>query len=263
MALLTKTDAVVIKSMKYRDTSKIVTFYTREFGKLKGIAKGARRSDNKFGSSLEPMSHVTLVIYKKEQRDLHLISQCDSIQSFGKIRDTIEKLFVGLSILELVDQLAHEEEENHALFSLIVECLATLDQASRNVQSLERAFQIRVAAMLGYAPALDSCAECGKSLVGNEEQSTLGFQLANGAVVCSSCREAGRGKQGIGYVAISASTLQILRRFLVSRIDGITTITYNDRIGNELDETLRSYLRYHFDHMKDLMSAQIFKSIVK
>ena len=80
--MLTKTEAIVIRSMKYGDSSKIVTFYTRQFGKLKGIAKAARRSNNKFGSSLEPLSHVMLVVYKKDHRDLHLISQCDSIQSF-------------------------------------------------------------------------------------------------------------------------------------------------------------------------------------
>ncbi|HEY6952651.1 MAG TPA: DNA repair protein RecO [Bacteroidota bacterium] len=263
MPLLTKTDAVVLKSMKYRDTSKIVSFYTSQFGKLKGIAKGARRADNKFGSSLEPLSYVTLVIYKKEQRDLHLISQCDSIRSFGKIRDTIEKLAVGLSILELVDQLAHEEEENRALFSLIVDTLGALDGSPKNVESLGRAFQIRVAALLGYAPSLEVCSECGKTLVDGEGQSAVGFHLANGAVTCSDCRSVGRGKHGVDDIAVSPATVQILRRFLAARIDSVTSIAYGEQIGNELDDILRSYLRYHFDNMKELMSAKIFKSMVK
>jgi len=260
---LTKTEAIVIKSMKYRDTSKIVTFYTRRFGKLKGIAKGARRSDNKFGSSLEPMSHVALVLYKKEHRDLHLISQCDSIRSFGKIHDSIEKISAGLSILELVDQLAQEEEENPALFSLLLDTMAALDEGSRNILSFRRAFQIRFAALLGYAPSLDHCSVCGKSLLENEEQSTMGFQLLNGAIICSQCRETGKLRSGVGYTAISPPALQLLRRFLSSRTESISTFVYNERIGNELDETLRLYLRYHFENMRDLKSTQVFRSIIQ
>jgi len=261
--MLTKTEAIVIKSMKYRDTSKIVTFYSRQFGKLKGIAKGARRSDNKFGSSLEPLGHVALVIYKKEQRDLHLISQCDSIQSFGKIHDSIEKISVGLSILELVDRLAHEEEENLPLFSLLVEALSVLDRSARNYQSLAWSFQIRMASLLGYAPALDSCSICGKSMMDTEPTSNVGFQLINGAILCSDCSNAFGGKNAPGYTTLSAPAHRILQRFLTSRMDGIPSIVFNESVGNELSETLRLYLRYHFDNMGDLKSAQIFKSMIQ
>jgi DNA repair protein RecO (recombination protein O) len=260
--MLTKTEAIVIKSMKYGDTSKIVTFYTRQFGKLKGIAKGARRSDNKFGASLEPLSDVTLVIYKKAHRDLYLISQCDSIKSFGKIHDSIEKILVGLSVLELVDQLAHEEEENAALFSLLLETLSALNGSSKNFQSLGRSFQIRLASLLGYAPNLDVCSVCGKSVMDVEQSSGVGFLLMSGAVICSSCGRAGRAKRVVGHTTLSAPAHRILQRFLTSRMDNVTKLAYSDSIGNELDETLRLYLRYHFDNMRDLKSPQIFKSMV-
>jgi DNA repair protein RecO (recombination protein O) len=261
--VLTKTEAIVLKSMKYGDTSKIVSFYSRRFGKLKGIAKGARRSDNKFGSALEPMSYVALVLYKKEHKDLHLISQCDSITTYRGIQEQLEKMSAGFSVLELVDQLAHEEEENASLFGLLEQTLAALNEASRNVSSLPRAFQIRLAALLGYAPSLDFCAECGTTLIDNERLTTVGFQLMNGAVTCTQCTTAGKAKNRIGYSTISAPTLQILRRFLSSGTDRITSIVYNDRVGNELDDTLRLYLKYHFDQMRDLRSPHMFKSIVQ
>jgi DNA repair protein RecO (recombination protein O) len=90
--VLTKTEVIVLKSMKYRDTSKIVTFYSRKFGKLKGIAKGARSANNKFGSSLELMTHSMLLIYKKEHKDLHLISQCDAINSYRNISNDLDRM---------------------------------------------------------------------------------------------------------------------------------------------------------------------------
>lgn len=260
--MLTTTEAIVVKSMKYRDTSKIVTFYTRQFGKLKGIAKGARRANNKFGASLEPMSLVSLVIYRKEHQDLHLISQCDLIQSHKKIHDEMERMSVGLSVLELVDKLTHGEEENPALFSLLTDTLATLGQAHGNFISLSRAFQLRFAALFGFAPSLDECAECHKNLAGDERSLTFGFQLTSGSMVCANCVKTGARRNQLGSIDISAPTLQILRRFLSLPVDKITTITYNDRIGNELDETLRLYFRYHFDHMRDLVSASMFRSIV-
>ena len=71
--MIVKTDAIVLKSMRFRETSKIVTFYTRRYGKIAAVAKGARETKNKFGAALEPMTGVNLVFYKKEQRDLQLV----------------------------------------------------------------------------------------------------------------------------------------------------------------------------------------------
>lgn len=261
--MLTKTDAVVIKSMKYGDTSKIVTFYSRQFGKLKGIAKGARRAKNKFGSSLEPFSLVSLVIYKKENRDLHLISQCDCIESYQKIHDDLERISAGLSVLELVDQLAHSEEENSALFSLLVETLATLNNTGKNFQSLHRAFMLKGAALFGFTPSLNVCAVCGRSLVGNETLSLVGFQLAKGAIICTQCRAGVKPGYLSDHITISASTLRVLQHFLSSSTEHIPVVSYNERTGNELDETLRLYFRYHFDQSKDLRSAKMFNSIIQ
>lgn len=260
--MLTKTDAVVVRSMKYGDTSKIVTFYTRQFGKLKGIAKGARRRGNKFGASLEPMSYVTLVLYKKEHRDLHLISQCDQIRSFGTLQDSIEKMSAGLSVLELVDGLSHEEEENHALFSLIVETLSVLDSSSRNYQSLARSFQLKLASLLGYAPSLNVCVQCGKPLGEDNSRTGVGFQLTDGAVQCSDCTKLTGSRRPLGYRHVSAPAYRIMQRFLSSKTENVATIACNESVGNEIDETLRLYFRYHFEHMRDLKSVQIFKSIV-
>ncbi len=261
--MLTKTEAIVLKSMKYGDTSKIVTFYTSRFGKLKGIAKGARRKGNKFGSSLEPLSYVSLVLYKKEHRDLHLISQCDSMDSFSTIHDSVEKMSVGFLVLELTDRLAHDEEEHSAFFSVLLDTLAELDRSSKNGQSLGRSFQIRCAALLGYAPSLEVCAECGKRLSEREQPSKVGFHLMNGAVVCADCYKQIAGQQTIGYRALSAPAHRILLRFLVSRIDSIPSIVYSETVGNEIDETLRLYLRYHFDNLKHLKSTQIFRTITQ
>jgi DNA repair protein RecO (recombination protein O) len=260
--MLTKTEAVVLKSMKYGDTSKIVTFYTRQFGKLKGIAKGARKANNKFGSGLEPFSRVSLVIYKKENRDLHLISQCDCIESYRKLHDNLERISAGLAVLELVDTLTHGEEENEPLFSLLVGTLSALNGAGRNFQSLQRAFQLKCAVIFGFAPSLEVCASCGRQLGSEEPLSHVGFQLSDGAIICSHCKRGGKGGNLATQMTISAPALRVLQRFLSAPTERIPAVSYNDQIGNELDEALRLYFRYHFDHARELKSVKLFKSIV-
>ena len=129
--MLVKTDAVILKSMKYRDTSKIVTLYSKEFGKLKVIAKGARSAKNKFGASLDPLTCSHVVLYKKEQRDLHLLSQCDLILPFNRLREDFDRMSVGFSVIELLNQIVHEEERNEPLYQLLLETLTALNRVRK------------------------------------------------------------------------------------------------------------------------------------
>ena len=104
--MIVSTEAVILKTMKYRDTSRIVTLYTRDFGRLSVIAKGARSRNNKFGASLEPLSHVSAVLYKNEHRDLHLLSKCEISTQFRRIPEDLERLSTAMAIIELSPRIA-------------------------------------------------------------------------------------------------------------------------------------------------------------
>ena len=267
--MITKTDAVVLKAMKYRDTSKIVTFYTRRFGKLKGIAKGARQRRNKFGSSLDPLSQVSLVIYKKEQRELHLISQCDLRNSPKNTRSDLEKMAVGLAVLELVDQVAHQEEGHEALYTLLSDTLDRIENAEQNVLNLFFAFALRSSALLGFLPDLDSCSRCGRNLDELEGERSVVFQLSSGGVLCPECAgtttnhgqsrgetspRMGGGRAPVGReerrVRVSIGTVKALSFLLQTPIANSTSLKLGQVTGNEIDGTLRLYLRQHFENMK-------------
>ncbi|HEV8538897.1 MAG TPA: DNA repair protein RecO, partial [Bacteroidota bacterium] len=101
MSQIVTTEAIVLKSMKYRETSRIVTFYTRSFGKIPGIVKGARQAKSKYGTSLQPMSYVSLVFYRKEGREIQTVSQCDLMKSFRHLAEDMEKMAVGMAMIEL------------------------------------------------------------------------------------------------------------------------------------------------------------------
>jgi DNA repair protein RecO (recombination protein O) len=250
--------------MKYRDTSKIITFYTKEYGKIKGIAKGARTAKNKFGSALEPLTHSLLVFYKKDNQELHLISQCDAITTFKNLTEDLDRMVSALGVIELVNQVMHDEEPNPAIFSLIVETLTALNLSEKNYDTLLNSFRLRLAAIFGYKPNLELCGECGDQIIMNDSQKQFTFQVAKGAVHCSRCSGINNYSKNYitdnsMYLSISAQGLQFLRRMMQSKISSLANLEYDARIGNEIDELLRLYLQYHFDGIKPLKSTTIFQ----
>jgi len=265
--MLNKTEAIVLKSMKYRDTSKIVTFYTKEYGKLKGIAKGARTAKNKFGSALEPLTHSMLVIYKKEHRELHLISQCDAINAFRNLSEDLDRMTTAFAIIELVNQVTHGEERNPALFALLSEILSSLNSSSKNYFSYLHAFQLRLASLFGYAPNFEFCDECGNPLVVGNGEKQFSFQVARGAVFCNRCCKQSNSAIGIGqnvaFISISTQGLQILRRLMTAQISSLGNLEFDKQVGNQIDELLRLYFRYHFEGLKPLKSIELLNQNIK
>src|SRR4030043_2225058 len=113
------TNAIVIRSHHYGESDKIVTFFTKDFGKIKGIAKGARRSKKRFQNALDLFSHLRLIFFDKEGMGLVRAEGCDIINSFPKIREDLKKIFYGNYFLELANEMAGEREGNQEVFELL------------------------------------------------------------------------------------------------------------------------------------------------
>lgn len=272
--MIVKTDGVVLKSMRFRETSKIVTFYTRRYGKLSAVAKGARETKNKFGASLEPMTAVNLVLYKKEHRDLQLLSQCDIRKQYKNIHSEMNRMAVGLSILELLNQLTHDEEENPSLFSLVEESLDAIESASGNIVNYQYGFELRLCAIHGFSPVFDQCVRCGRQVDVTKGGGTVIFQFDKGGMLCPACAEAIPSAQlrpldvreeapgrGPAYRRIKTATVQVMERLYSARLQSLDGLEYQTTVGNELAATLRSYLRYHFESVRPLKSALVFEQL--
>lgn len=277
--MITRTDAVVLKSMRYRDSSKIVTFYSRRFGKVKGIAKGARQMKSKFGAGLEPLSAVSLILYKKDQRELQLISQCDTVKTYKNIHNELERLAVGLSIVELLNQLTQDEEGNDALYTLLVQSLDELERAQKHFMNFFLAFELRCASVLGFMPSLDACKGCGRKLDDLVAEDSAVLQAGRGAVICSRCwqpatvlridtfRQGPRGASGTysddGNICVSIGVLKGLQRLLNAPLESIGSLDFGTVLGNEIDGTLRLYLRQHFEDLRPIRSFDMLKKLTR
>jgi DNA repair protein RecO (recombination protein O) len=257
MTAIVKTNAIVLKSMKYRDTSRIVSFYTEQFGKIRGIAKGARGSKNKFGSSLDSLARVHLVFYHKEHRDLHLVSQCDIRDSGSLRKGDLKRMAVGLACLELLDQVMHDREQNIAVFRLIDRSLELANMPSHDPSTLLSAFKIQLVSLMGYQPQFRACEVCGEIPAGSDTK-PWNLDLVRGAVICGKCSAGKRVDMHLGRpMAITATTVVWLQRLLTERLEISTLQSLEAAEGNEVRDVLRLYFQCHFDHIRPLRSEQL------
>jgi len=147
--MIIKTECIVLKSDNYRSSSKLVTLYTEELGKLRCIAKGVRQTRTKWGSVLQPMSCLTAIIYYKENKSLHMLSTAEHNELYLSLYDIFEKTTVGYRLLELVLRTTTDNHPNRDLFCLLKDSLRRLNAADSGFHTLLLAFEFRLAELLG------------------------------------------------------------------------------------------------------------------
>lgn len=173
----------MLKHVDYHETSKIVTVFTPDRGKLSGLVKGAKRPRSKFGSSLEPLTYIELLFYEKEGRALATITQADILERFDAVKRDFDRLAYGGYVVELCDKFVQEGEESSAAFSFVIESLRLLGEWTGDLELLATGFGLRFLGLMGFAPLLDRCARCGSTQLHGK----LGFSAEEGGVLCANC----------------------------------------------------------------------------
>ena len=137
-----KTEAIVLSRHDFRETSLIVNFYTRDFGKLSGLLKGIREEPGKFASTLEPFSLNDVIFYRKRASSLHLVSQCDTKNNFHFIRKDISRIGLASMMMELIKAVMPAEDKNEDIFDLALASLNELEVNS-NPDKIITIFKIK------------------------------------------------------------------------------------------------------------------------
>jgi len=158
------TPGVILKGSDYSETSRLVTAFARDLGKVRLLAKGARRKKSPFGGLLEPLGHVELVLIPG-RGGLHTLTECAPLGEASGLRDDLTRLAAGLFVLALIDETQIEEDPQPAVFELLVQTLARLETTG-NAAALLFAFQLRLIALSGYELDLERCAADGAALSG-------------------------------------------------------------------------------------------------
>ena len=148
---------VILRTYKLGEADRIVSFVTERHGKIRAVAKGVRKTKSKFGSRLEPPTHVSLQLY--EGRELDIVTQVETVDHFRAIREDLDRLTRAVTMLEAVDQLALEREPNPDLYRMLVGGLRAL--ADRNSALVVAGFHWKALALEGFRPVVDQCVHCG------------------------------------------------------------------------------------------------------
>jgi DNA repair protein RecO (recombination protein O) len=180
---LVKSLAVILRTHMLGETSRVVVCYTRDYGKVRLVAKGVRKGGGPLGAALEPMTVSGVVFYLREGRDLSLVSQAEAEHRWPALRRDVVRMAYAGAVLELVDALVSEREPDPGIFDLIVRALGHVAQVPEPaLDGVLWWFELALATLLGYGPHLERCVECG-----SEAGDPAAFAPLLGGVVCEAC----------------------------------------------------------------------------
>lgn len=175
--------AIVIRWWAYGETDKIATLLTEEFGKLTGIAKGAKNSRRRFGNSLEPLARVRVHFRRRPNTSLAFLESCDLLASTAELTEPA-KFAYGSYLAEIADQLTVEEHPAADVYALLEEALATMQRGPITGAFL-RGFELQLLARSGFDPPMDRCNVCQRPF---DRRMPSYLHLDHGTFSCAGCR---------------------------------------------------------------------------
>ncbi len=190
---LSKAEGLVLREIKFGETSKIITLYTRELGKLKLMVKGGRNPRRGLASTLQFLSHIGVVFYLKKGKELQLLSSAHLINPFGEVRGDLDRFLTASAGVEFISRLQIGQESHPDLFQLLINFLERIgDVGYQSLKPLLLSFLLQASRLLGYGPSLSQCIHCKREIL-NGEGGNLLFSPEGGGLVCRGCA------QGKGY----------------------------------------------------------------
>lgn len=238
--------------MDYLESSKIVTCFTPDQGKISLIAKGARRSKSRIGGSLDLLQHISIVYYHKETREIQTLSQVETIRSFFLMQKNLKKLWYGMAVIELINKLEIAKEPNQWLFRQTLDTLSGLEKSNLPALLLYQ-FIWRWLENSGFHPKLRRCLKCGRVPVGEQVK----FLIARGGYVCADCWE--EGESGL---VISQKSIKLLLFFRENKAQNLVNLEISEQLMSEICDLSWRFLHYHSDGIGNLKTVDFLKNIL-
>lgn len=227
-----RVEAVVLRHSDWGEADRFLVLFTREQGKLRCIAKGARKLHSRKAGHLEPFTRAALMLARG--RDFWIVTQAETIEPFLAIHDDLLRTGHAAYVLELLDRFTYEEGQNPALYTLLVDTLARLE-AGEDIFTLVRYYELRLLEIVGYRPELQRCVGGGETIQPQDQF----FSAAGGGVLCPRC---GPGTAGVKPVSLEA--LRYLRHFQRSSYAEARRARVPAGVRDEMAGLVQHYLTY-------------------
>jgi DNA repair protein RecO (recombination protein O) len=228
------TEAIALKSMRWGEADRIVTFFSYKLGKVRGIARGARRIKSRFGGALEPFTCVNLTLFDKRNDSLASISHVDILEHFASLREDLERMSAAARMVSLVEGITAERDPSHEMFRLLLAGLHALLESEDHVL-ITLIFQIHVLTHAGFRPQIDHCATCGRNFGVQNPR----FSPSAGGLLCQAC-EQGSWDNCLPMSPGSVAFVQQARRM---RFGLATRLKAEGQVRCELEEIIDTYAR--------------------
>lgn len=218
------------------------------------MARGAMRPKSRLASLLQPMSYISVVMYRKEGRDLHNLASAETVRRFPYIIEELERIAAGMSVVEIINAALHDEDRNDPLFDALVESIEGLNNPSNDERTVLLWFMVRLASSLGFPIRTDECGICEETFI--ESEGEIPWSLQVGAPLCLEHRD------GLAWRGLDPLAFRFLRRLRNESIDVVATARPGSQIIGSLHDTLQGFIRLHVEGMRRLHAGGIASQLL-
>ena len=244
MSEIIKTEAVVLSKMNYGDSSNIALLFTEDLGKISVIVKGARSAKSKYGKIVDPLNYLSVVLYKKESREVQLLSGADIIEHFPELKVRLNNLSFAYGIIELIKKLLAEHEVNKKLFRGVIKILIRLNADEEQPEITFGRFLFFFLKETGYEIQIDYCSICGK-LIYLENA----YYNVDKGVICGECSQS-----AVDIYKLNAELLMYLNCLK----KGESADNFSNLIMQKAIIFMEDHLKYHIPDFKGISSLKLF-----
>ena len=230
-----RAEALVLKSVPLGEADLLVTLFSRETGKVRAVAKGARRSSARLVGHLEPLTVTRLALSRG--RSLDVITQAETLENFTPLKTNLTAVTRGLQVAELVDGFGSEASPNEPLYQLALATLAAIGQAPDDELPLLH-FQLHLLAVSGLMPELQNCVECRREIEPDHHR----YSADGGGVFCPDCTP-----DQAGLRPLSLRALKVLRLLVRTHVADLPALTLDPTLTQELKAILTGTVQYWLD----------------
>jgi len=231
---LIRTEAIILQSRKFSETSKIISAFTKDKGRVRILVKGGRKGSKKFPGGLETLNWVDLQFYYRSGRELQNFKLADLIKGYQTLRKDLKLTCTALSLAETIERTTPPDDANPILFNILAQSLAALDSIALNPWTIRWNSLLRIGRALGFGMSLQACRRCGV------QGPMRSFDLAGGGFICAKCHRANAPE-----VAVVGQMWGILRFLDSCSPEVAPRMMVSPEIGKRIEALFLLYYKYH------------------
>ncbi len=248
---LYKTDAIVLSDSELGDQDKIITLLSDQYGKIRAVAKGARRLKSRFAPAVQMPSYVNAVLYRSQRIEVDTFNECKINSPFLGIRNDLVRLSYGYYLVELIMKFIRGAETPPFLFDLVLKMLFLLETTpEKSLPVLMRSFELKMLTILGYRPYLAGCVDCHRRI---EKSRQVYFSGYEGGILCSSCSRKRVGK------LVSYEAIRWMKFFANTPLKKLANMRAGEKIEKELKVIPESYIPHRLG--EDVLSYDFIETV--